>query len=200
MPDNRVDIHYTVHEVTSAQRMRMIKSKQFVFLIIIWGGGVLFILLHVLLPQVFNIIPGVTWPLVYQAAGLYLVTFLSLLYIIPWVSFQFTRFWRLSLVFYFNTKSIRLAVAGKSGGLRLNWEDVHRVEEYRTAFIIYYEGGSKHFIVPKSAFTNPKSERRFRDLLDKIIHPSPGAAAESKPAAGSTQEDAEPEEEKDSEE
>lgn len=171
MPDNRVEIHYTAQEVTAAQRMRMIRSKQFIMLLIVWGGGVLFILLHILLPTVFNFIPGVTWTLVYQAGGLYLVTFLSLLYIIPWGSFHFTRFWRLPLVFYFNAKSIRLAVSGKSGGLRLNWTDVQRVEEYPTAFIVYYEGGSKHFIVPKSAFTNPKTERRFRDLLEKAVQP-----------------------------
>jgi hypothetical protein len=184
MADNVVEIHYTAGEVTSAQRERMIRSRQFKYLLIFWGVGVVILVLHVLLPQVFRFFPGITWGLILQATALYLVTFAALLYIVPWMSFQFTRFWRLSLVFTFNTKSLRLAVAGKTGGLRLTWDDVTKVEEYKRVFIIYYENGARHFIVPKSAFTNPKSEARFRSLIAKVGQTKPvvpEAASKSKP-------------------
>lgn len=183
MPENRVEIHYTAGDVTSAQRGRMVRSPQFKYLIIFWAAGILFLALHVLLPGVFRMLPGITWNFIWQASALYLGTFFVLLYIVPWFSFHFTRFWRLHLVFQFNTKSLRLSVAGKSGGLRLNWEDVQKVEEFPRVYLLYYENGSRHFIVPKAAFTNPNSEARFRGLIVKVGQPAPAGGSPAKPAS-----------------
>jgi hypothetical protein len=182
MSDNRVEIHYQSEDVTSAQRMRILRNRQFILLLALWGLGVVFVILHILLPGVLNFIPGVTWDMVGQVFLAYLGSILALLYVVPWFSFLFTRFWRLPLLFQYNNKSIRLSVIGKTGGLRLNWDEVRNVDENKRVFVIYYEDGARHFIVPKSAFSD-SAERRFRDLLDRRFAPksSPAVPEEDTP-------------------
>ncbi len=175
MADNRVEFRYTAGDVTATQRYRMLHSSQFKLLILFWGLGLAFVALHPLLPGIFSFIPGVTWEMVGTIVLIYIGSILLLLYVIPWINFNFTRFWRLSLVFTYNNKGIRLAVAGKSGGLRLDWEKVRKVEETPRAFVMYYEDDTKHFILPKSAFSSG-AERRFRSLVDRNVN----APAESK--------------------
>lgn len=176
MPDQRVPIHYTVQEVTSAQRTRLLRSGQFKLIIFFGVVSVLVLALHMLFPQTFHIIAGVTWTQVWQIALAYFASMLAIILIVPWISFHLTRFWKLPLVFQFGQKGLRLSVAGKSGGLRLGWEQVQRVEENRLVFMVYYGDGQKHFILPKASFSEA-AEAHFRRLLKR----SPGAGPAAKP-------------------
>ncbi len=185
MPEHRVSIQYTVQEVTSAQRTRLLRSGQFKLIIFFGVISVLVLALHMLFPQTFHIIAGVTWTQVWQIALAYFASLLGITLIVPWISFHLTRFWKLPLIFQFGQKGMRLGVAGKSGGLRLGWEQVLRVEENRLVFMVYYEDGQKHFLLPKASFSEA-AEAHFRRLLAR--HPGDGSAAgKSQPAAGNPQ-------------
>jgi hypothetical protein len=187
MSDNRVNIQYTVQEVTSAQRMRLMRSGQLKMIVLFWAGSVIFFGLHVLFPQSFRVVSGVTWTLIGQVSLAYFVSLLAIFVILPWVSFHLTRFWKLPLVFQFGQKDLRLSVAGKRGGLRLGWDQVRRVDENDLVFVIYYDDGQKHFIVPKAGFSEG-AEARFRRQADRHLNPAAGLpAAAQQPAAGRTQ-------------
>jgi hypothetical protein len=167
MAEKKLEFRYTAADVTSTQRVRILRSGQFKLLAGFWGVGVVFIALHVLLPWIFNFIPGVTWFFVGETFLVFIASILALLFVVPWLNFQFTRFWRLAFVFQFNTKSLRLGLVGKTGGLSLDWSQISKVEETPRTFILYYEGNSKHFLVPKSAFAE-RSEQRFRSLINHV--------------------------------
>lgn len=174
MPDYRVPIQYTVQEVTSAQRTRMRHSSQLKIIVAFGLLSIMILALHALFPQTFRIMAGVTWTQVWQVGLAYFVSLLAIILIVPWVSFHLTRFWKLPLVFQFGQKGLRLGVAGKSGGLRLEWEQVRRVEENRLVFMIYYEDGQKHFILPKAGFSEA-AEAQFRRLLERQAGAAPAA-------------------------
>jgi hypothetical protein len=193
MADNRVEFRYTAGDVTATQRYRMLHSSQFKLLLVFWGLGLAFVALHALLPNVFTFIPGVTLEMVGIIGLVYVGSLLALLYIIPWISFNFTRFWRLPLVFTYNNQGIRLMVAGKTGGLRLDWEKVRKVEEAPRAFILYYEDNTKHFLLPKSAFS-AGAERRFRSLVDRYVNTPAGSKPVAQKAPEPVEEEAEEEE------
>jgi hypothetical protein len=162
--ENKVEFSYKAADITTTQRFRILRSGQFKLLVAFWGVGVVFIALHVLLPSIFNFIPGVTWFFVGEAFLVLVASLLALLFVVPWLNFQFTRFWHLPFVFQFNSKAVRLALSGKTGGLSLEWSKISKVEETSRTFVLYYEG-SKHFLVPKAAFTE-RAEQRFRSLIE----------------------------------
>jgi hypothetical protein len=174
--DNKVEFRYTAADVTSTQRYRILHSSQFKLLVAFWGIGVIFIALHMLLPTIFTFISGVTWLMVGQAGLIFVASILVLLFVIPWFNFQFTRFWRMAFVFQFNNKTLRLGVAGKTGGLVLEWSQVRKVEETPRTFVIYYEDSTKHFMLPRAAFSE-RSEQRFRGLVTRLM------SAKSEPSA-----------------
>jgi hypothetical protein len=167
MAENKTEFRYTSSDVTSTQRYRILHSSQFKLLMAFWGLGVIFVGLHALLPTLFTLISGVTWTMVGWAFLAYAASIVALLYVIPWLSFTFTRFWRLSFTFQFNTKTLRLGVSGKTGGLVLEWTQILKVEETPRTFVMYYEDSSKHFILPKSVFSG-RSEQRFRSLITHL--------------------------------
>lgn len=187
MPDYRVPVRYTAQEVTSAQRMRLRQSGQIKLIAVFGVISVLIMTLHVLFPQTFHFLGEVTWVQVGQAAVAYFGSLLAIVLIVPWISFRVTRFWKLPLIFRFGQKGLRMGIEGKSGGLRLGWEQVRRVEENRLVFMIYYDDGQKHIIVPKAGF-GEAAEAHFRRLLER--QPSAPPAADSSQSAGG-----EPEEE-----
>jgi len=164
MADNRVEIHYTARDVTSTQRERILRSNQFKLLLLFWGLGVVFVALHLVLPGVFTFIPGVTWTMVWQVVLIYVGSIALLLFIVPYFNFYFTRFWRLPLVFQWNSKTLRLGLAGKSGGLKLEWKQVQRVEVTSRAYVVSYENNSKNFILPKACFSEAAEERFITQL------------------------------------
>ena len=175
MPDNRVNIHYTVQEVTSAQRLRLARSGQLKIILFFWIGSIVFFGLHVLFPQSIRIMDGITWTVVWQVTLAYLATLASLIFILPWISFHLTRFWKLPLIFQFGKKEMRLSVSGKRGGLGLTWDQVQRVDENRLVFMVYYDSGQKHFILPKASFSEA-NEARFRSALAASRGPAPAVA------------------------
>lgn len=164
MADNRVEIQYRAADVTSTQRERVLRSSQFKLLLFFWGLGVMFVALHVVLPGVFTLIPGATWGMVWQVGLIYVASILLLLFVVPFLNFHFTRFWRLPLVFQWNRKTLRLGIAGKSGGLQLEWSQITKVEVTRRSFVIYYEDNNKHFILPKACFSETAEDRFYAQL------------------------------------
>jgi hypothetical protein len=193
MADTRIQFKYYVGDVTSAQRMRFLHSTHFKLILLFWVGTVLLLIANVLFPRAGFLFENVTWTLVGQVTLAYFGSLVFILLVVPWVSFHLNRFWRLPLVFQFNYRNMRLSVAGKSGGLRLNWDQIRRVEGNLQVYIIYYDDGQKHFILPKSAF-KPQQDKRFRDMLARY---TPAGKEEVKAAAlaeDSKPEIAEPEE------
>jgi hypothetical protein len=179
MAENKTEFRYTSRDVTSTQRYRILHSSQFKLLMAFWGVGVIFVGLHALLPSLFTFISGVTWRMVGLAFLAYAASIIALLYVIPWLSFTFTRFWRLTFTFQFNAKTLRLGISGKTGGLGLEWTQIRKVEETPLTFVMYYEDSSKHFILPKSVFSG-RSEQRFRSLVARNISTSPAPVVEEK--------------------
>lgn len=166
MAESRVAFRYKAMDVTSALRVRFLRSMQFRLILILWVLSVVFIVLHVLFPQTFTMLRDVSWATVWQTMLVYGGTLVALLIVAPWVGFQLNRFWRLPLELSFSEKHLRLAVeGGKGSGLRLEWNEIHRVEETNRVYIFYYRG-EKHVIIPKSAF-NEQQDRRLRDLLKR---------------------------------
>ncbi len=165
MPENRVEIHYTRPDVISAQRMRFLRSSQLKVILLIWLGSIIFLSAPLVLPQWFKPGPYTSWALVVQISLAYLVTLAVITFITPWMDFYINRFWRLPLVFQFSEKQVRLSISGKTGGLRLKWSQIIRVDENDRVFILHYGSGGKFVILPKAAFSGPGDEQRFRDLL-----------------------------------
>lgn len=182
MAENKFEFRYKLGEVTSAQRMRMLKSGQFKYLIGIGLFGMMAMAVPLIVPQWFPVGKTYSWPLVIEIAVAYIVTFAVLLFITPVMDFYFNRVWRLPLMLQFNEKQLRVSVpGGKSAGLRLPWGEIHRVDETGRVFILYYGAGNKYIILPKGMFTRPQDDRRFRDLLKRRA---------SLPAELSTEDDA----------
>lgn len=166
MPESRFDFRYTLRDVTSAQRLRFLRSGQ---LKILGGFGIASILLlsiPQLLPGVFAFGKSYSWGLVLEVALTYIVTLAVLFLVTPYADFFFNRSWHLPLTLQFNEKYISLRVTGgKSQGLRLDWGQILRVDENRRVFILHYGGGGRFVILPRSVFSRPADDRRFRDLL-----------------------------------
>lgn len=190
MSDNRVEIRYKAADVTTTQRSRILRSRQFVLLLGVWGLGIVFVALHVLLPQWFIFIPGASWAMVWQIGVVYIASIVLLLFVVPWFSFTFTRFWRMALIFQWNSRTLRLGLVGKSGGLKLEWRQVLKVEETSRAFVIYYGDFTKHFILPKACFSEG-AEARFRVQVERW---KAARNAPAMPTAISEEDDAEKEE------
>lgn len=170
MPENRFEFRYKVRDVASAQRMRMLRSKQIKIMIGIWLVSSLFLLVPMLLPDLFPGSPFTSWQVVLSIALVYAVTLGVLLFITPYLDFAFNRFWRLPLLLRFNDKQLRLSVAGgKSKGLVLPWKQIQRFDENERVFILYYGEGNKFIVLPKVIFQEAtkkaRAEERFRDLL-----------------------------------
>jgi hypothetical protein len=191
MADTRIEFKYDIADVTSAQRMRFLNSKQFKLIIGFWGITVALMTFSILFPRTFTLFADVTWALIGQISLIYFGTLFAILVMIPWLGFHFNRFWRLPLVFQFNTKNLRLSVAGKPGGLRLTWSQIRRVEGTDRVFLIYYDEGQKHFILPRAAFKEAQ-EKRFHQMLERYgpvsrpdgQHPAAQVkAADEQPAA-----------------
>lgn len=166
MAETKVSFRYTAMDVTSALRERFLRSSQFRLILILWVLSVVFIILHLLFPQTFTMLRDVSWSTVWQTMLVYGGTLVALLIVAPWLGFQLNRFWKMPLELFFSEKHLRMAVAGgKGSGLRLEWNEIHRVEETNRVYIFYYKG-EKHIIVPKSAF-DEKQDRRLRELLKR---------------------------------
>lgn len=166
MADNRFEFRYTANDVASAQRMRLIHSKQMRIMLGIWLVSSLFMAVPLLLPGLFPDLTWLNWGLVLEIALIYLVTMVILFALTPYLDFFFNRFWRLPLLFQFSDKQMRLSVVGgKSKGLHLTWAQIQRAEENARVFILYYGSGSKFIILPKAIFKRPQDDKRFRGLL-----------------------------------
>ncbi len=172
MPENRFEFRYKVKDVASAQRMRMLRSKQIRVMVIIWLLSSLFLFVPMLLPNMFPGSPFSSWQLVISIAVVYAVTIAVLLFVTPYLDFTFNRFWRLPLMLRFNDKQLKLSVVGgKSKGLVLPWKQIQRYDENERVFILYYGASNKFIVLPKSIFdesSNPaRSRDRFLDLLKR---------------------------------
>lgn len=174
MPESRIEFKYTSREVTSAQRLRLLKSGQFKGIILFWAASILFLAVHILFPQTFQIVRDSSWALIGEVTLIYIVTMLVLMYVTPWMDFAINKFWRLSLALAFNESQLRLTLAKPpkktkgskaSSGLVLKWDEIRRVMENQLVYVIIYGPQSKFFVVPKSAFTKPGVEERFRALV-----------------------------------
>jgi hypothetical protein len=165
MSDTRLDFRYTRPDVISAQRERFLKSKQLKAILVIWALSTLILIAPLVLPQLFGSNQYSSWALVLQISLAYAVTLFVLVFFTPFMDFYLNRFWRLPLTLQFGNKRLRFMVTGKTGGLRLNWNQVKQVDESSRAFILHYGEGEKFIILPKSAFTKSEDETRFRDLL-----------------------------------
>jgi hypothetical protein len=165
MTETRLEFRYTRSDVVAAQRMRFLRSNQFKIILIIWFLSMLVLIAPLVLPRVFPPGPNTSWAAVLQIAIAFLVTLLVLIFITPWMDFYINRFWRLPLSLHFSDRFLRIFVTGKTGGLRLKWGQVRRVDESERFFILEYGAGGKYIILPRSAFTRPGDEQRFRDLL-----------------------------------
>lgn len=165
MADTRIDFRYTRADVVSAQRVRFLRSRQLKAILIIWFAGTLFLMAPLVLPQLFKPGPYSSWTLMFQISLAYAVTLFVLIFFTPFFDFYLNRFWRLPLTLQFSSKRLRLTVTGKPGGLRLSWNQITQVEESPRTFIVHYGGSDKFFVVPKSAFSKPEDEQRFRDLV-----------------------------------
>ncbi len=176
MSETRLEFRYTRPDVISAQRMRFLRSNQLKVILIIWLASMLILIAPLVLPRVFPPGPYASWGLVLQIAIAYFATLLVLIFFTPWMDFAINRFWRLPLTLHFSEKSLRLLVTGKTGGLHLKWNQIRRVEENGRVFILDYGVGNKYIILPKSAFTRPGEESRFRDLLSRraLVKEAPG--------------------------
>lgn len=161
----RLEFRYTRPDVVAAQRMRFLRSRQFKIILIVWFLSMLFFIVQLVLPQVFPPGPNTSWAAVLQIAIAFMGALLVLTFITPWMDFYINRFWRLQLSLHFSEKSLHIFVTGKTGGLRLRWNQVRRVDENKRVFILEYGAGGKYIVLPKSAFTGAGDERRFRDLL-----------------------------------
>ncbi|RPJ52101.1 MAG: hypothetical protein EHM21_01080 [Chloroflexi bacterium] len=176
MPDTRLDFRYTRPDVVSAQRTRFLRSKQLRIILIIWAASSLILMVPMILPEVIQSAPFSSWGLVFQISLAYAVTLFVLIIITPFFDFYLNRFWRLPLTLQYSEKRLRLTVTGKPGGLRLNWNQLTQVDESGRTFILHYGDGGKFFVLPKSAFSNPEDERRFRELLAQraLVKEKPG--------------------------
>lgn len=166
MSENRFDFRYTINDVASAQRMRFLRSNQIKIIFILWLGMLLFVIASMMLPDLIPFTVSMSWGLVLQISLAYFVTMAVLVLITPFLDFFINRFWHLPLTFQFNEKQLRLSLTGKSGGLRLKWSQIHKMEENQRVIILFYGTGNKYIILPKLAFeASELTERRFRDLL-----------------------------------
>ena len=167
MAATRIEFRYTPRDVSSAQRMRFLRSTQLKVILVLWVVSILYITAPLLLPGIFPPGPVNSWALVLQITLAYTVTLGVLLLFTPWADFYLNRFWRLPLLLRFNDKQVHLSVANKPGGLRLPWAKVKKVDENERVFILHYGEGGKFIILPKSIFSKPSDDRRFRDLLSR---------------------------------
>jgi hypothetical protein len=190
MADTRIEFKYDVSDVTSAQRMRFLHSIHFKLILGFWVITIFLLIANVVFPQTVTLFGDASWTMVGQVTLAYFGSLVFIIVAVPWLSFHLNRFWRLPLVFQFNRKNMRLSVAGKPGGLRLNWDQIRRVEGNLHVYIVYYDDGQKHFILPKSAF-KPQQDKRF---LDSLARYSPAGKEEAQ-AAQAHQAEPEPEDE-----
>lgn len=176
MPENRIEFRYKAQDVASAQRLRLLRSGQFKIILFFWLATILFLGAHILFPQTFQVVRDASWALVGEVTLIYIVTMLVLLYITPLMDFALNRFWRLSLALTFNDKQLKLALSKPpkktkgskpSGGLMLEWNEIRQVMENRRVFVVIYGPQTKFFVVPKTAFSKPGLEERFRQLLNQ---------------------------------
>jgi hypothetical protein len=181
MADTRIAFQYDIADVTSAQRMRFIHSMQFKLILLFWVVSTLLMSLSILFPQALPLFVDINWALVGQISLIYFGTLVAILVVVPWFSFHLNRFWKLPLVFQFNPRNLRLSVAGKPGGLRLTWDRIKRVEGNPRVFLIYYDDGMKHFILPRSAF-KPQQEKRFQEMLARYAPADKGEEKAAPPA------------------
>ncbi len=174
MADNKFEFHYTAADVTAAQRLRFLHSGQLKIMFILWALGILYLSVPLVIPQ---LLPGATyssWGLVLEVSLAFLVTLLVLMFVTPWLDFTFRRFWRVGLVLRFNQKELHLNVAGKTGGMRLEWNEIKRMVENQRVYVLFYGTGNHYIILPKSAFETAKghrhpAERKFRALLEQLV-------------------------------
>lgn len=171
MAENKVEFRYTPQDVASAQRMRFFGSRQIWVLAGIWVVSTVFLLIAL---RFFSPTPLLDRPLVLSLSGIYLVSIILVILVMPYLSYAFTRFWRLPLQLQFNEKQLRVSVVkGKSKGLLLTWDQISKVQENTRVLILYYGDERQFIILPKSAFGAGKdgapsaAERRFRDLLQR---------------------------------
>ena len=172
MPQNRFEFRYKARDVASAQRMRMMRSKQIRLMIGIWLLSSLFLLVPLLFPQMFPGSPFASWEIVVSIALIYAITLGVLLLITPYLDFTFNRFWRLPLLLRYNDHQLRLSVAGgKAKGLILPWKQIQRYDENERVFILYYGEGNKFVVLPKAIFEAAKNPEKaaagFRNLLHR---------------------------------
>lgn len=170
MASNRFEFRYKAGDVASAQRMRMLRSKQIKIMVGLWLLSSLFLLVPLFFPQMFPGSPFASGEVVLSIAIVYAVTLGVLMVVTPYLDFAFNRFWRMPLVLRINEQNLRLSVSGgKSKGLVLPWGQILRFDENGRVFILYYGEGNKFIVLPKTLFQaakNPaQAEERFRDLL-----------------------------------
>jgi hypothetical protein len=188
MSDTRLDFRYTPRDVSSAQRMRFLRSSQLKIILLVWVASTLYIIAPLVLPNLLPAGPFSNWAVALQVTLAYTVTLTVLILVTPWAEYYLNRFWRLPLVLRFSEKQLRVSVSGKQGGFRLDWAGVKKVQENERVFILYYGDGNKYIILPKSMFSKPNDERRFRGLLER-------RASLPKIASGETASDAETDDE-----
>lgn len=171
MASNRYEFRYKARDVASAQRMRMLRSKQFRFMVGIWLLSSLVLLVPLFFPQLMPNSLFANPQMIVGIALIYAITLGVLLFITPYLDFMFNRFWRLPLLLRINEQNLRLGVSGgKSKGLELPWKQIQRFDENGRVFILYYGEGNKFIVLPKAIFRDASSpaqaEARFRALLN----------------------------------
>lgn len=199
MADTRIEFRYTAEDVASAQRMRFLRSKQFKMMGLVWIVSTLFLLISM---QFFQPSPVFDRPVILAIAFGYVLVIGVLALVSPYLSYAFSRFWRLPLQLQFNEKTLRLSVVkGKSKGLQISWDQIQEVQENKRVIILHYGEGKKFIILPKTAFGSDQTDpaapagegstsaaaRRFRDILRRR-----GPQMENAPAAETAQKRTQP--------
>lgn len=170
MAENRFEFRYAARDVSSAQRMRFLRSNQLKVMVGVWVASTLFLMVPLLIPGLFPNSPFSSWALVLEIALAYGATMAVLALLTPGMDYYFRRFWRMPLLLRFNERQLRLSVVGgKSKGLVLAWGQILNVQENGRVWVLYYGEGGKFIILPKSIFPKDehgaRGEQRFRDLL-----------------------------------
>lgn len=193
MADNRFEFRYTAGDVASAQRMRFLRSNQLKTIIAIWAFSSLVLLAPSIAPQTFGT-PFASLAVMLEISLAYGAGLAVLLLAAPYFDYLFKRFWHMPLMVQFNEKQFRVSVVkGKSKGLRLEWNEVIKVDENGRVLILHYGTGNKYIIIPKTAFTPGKdgapmrTEQRFRELLQRGLAGTPTTV--EKPAAATDETD-----------
>jgi hypothetical protein len=167
MAGNSFEFRYKVGDVAAAQRLRFLHSPQMKYLIILWVLILLYVAAPLIVPAWFPNTTNASWVLVIEVVAAFAMTLAVMIFISPLVDFAFGRHWHLPLTLHFNEKQLRVYVTGKTGGLRLAWGEILRVEENKQVYTLHYGTGNKYLILPKAAFPRPQDEQRFHDLLNR---------------------------------